>query len=94
MDRFILKTTGERVELPYPLDYEDAADLIGATLLNVVNLPDGHLLLVDESGHPKGLPDNPEATRLYWTACRPGTTHRVAGDVVVVPESDMPDFAR
>lgn len=93
MHRFILKTTGDRVEVPQPLEYDDAADLLGATLLDVVNLGDGRLLLVDESGHPKGLPDNPEATRLYWTVCRPGVTHRVAGDVLVVPTSDLPDFA-
>jgi hypothetical protein len=39
--------------------------------------------------HPEVKPVNPEATALYLANCRPGATHRVVGDVVVVPDSDL-----
>ncbi|GAP37344.1 hypothetical protein ABXN37_19660 [Piscinibacter sakaiensis] len=34
-------------------------------------------------------PVNEEATRLYLANCRPGTTHQIVGDVVVVPDEDF-----
>lgn len=34
-------------------------------------------------------PVNVEATRLYHLNCRPGTTHQIVGDVVVVPDDDF-----
>lgn len=33
-------------------------------------------------------PVNAEATRLYHLDCLPGTTHQIAGDVLVVPDQD------
>lgn len=92
MERFILHCDGRKTPIPEPVDYEDAADLIGATLLNVVDLRDGRMLMVDESGHPKGLPLNPFGTNLYRSVCRPGTTSTVVGDVLVVPAVEFPDF--
>jgi hypothetical protein len=35
------------------------------------------------------FPINDLATDLYLANCRPGTTHRIAGDVVVAPDSDL-----
>lgn len=35
------------------------------------------------------FPINAEATALYLANCRPGTTHRIAGDVVIVPDGDF-----
>lgn len=34
-------------------------------------------------------PLNPEATRLYHMNCKPGVTHQIVGDVVVVPDLDF-----
>jgi len=33
--------------------------------------------------------ENVEATRLYHANCRPGTTHVIVGDVLVVPDMDF-----
>lgn len=35
------------------------------------------------------LPVNHEATRLYHLNCRPGITHQIVGDVVIVPDDDF-----
>lgn len=58
---------------------------IGADCLDSVNLRDGRTMLVDDAGHARGLPINEKATRLYRAVCRPGTTHVIRGDVVIVP---------
>jgi hypothetical protein len=34
-------------------------------------------------------PVNVEATRLYLLNCKPGTTHQIVGDVVVLPDEDF-----
>jgi len=33
-------------------------------------------------------PINARATALYLANCKPGTTHQIAGDVVIVPDDD------
>lgn len=62
-----------------------ARTLIGADCLDSVNLRDGRTMLVDDNGHARGLPINAKATKLYHGVCRPGTTHVIRGDVVIVP---------
>jgi hypothetical protein len=34
-------------------------------------------------------PINPAATRLYHANCKPGTTHKIVGDVVIVFDDDF-----
>ena len=34
-------------------------------------------------------PVNVKATQLYHANCKPGTTHQIIGDVVVVPDEDF-----
>jgi hypothetical protein len=34
-------------------------------------------------------PVNEKATNLYWANCKPGTTHQIVGDVVIVPDDDF-----
>lgn len=63
--------------------------LIGATVLDTVNLRDGRIMLVDDLGHQKARSLNPEATRLYWSVCRPGTTHEIVGDVAIARDEDF-----
>jgi hypothetical protein len=67
----------------------EAEILIGADLLDTVDLRNGRLMLVDDVGHAKNLPDNPEATALYHNICKPGTTHQIRGDVVIGKDKDF-----
>lgn len=91
MKRYVIHPTGAVEALPGQLSYEAIADLIDATLLNHFRLPDGRIVFVDESGHPKRLPLNPEATKLCQSAARPGTRNTIAGAAVVVPGTDFSD---
>ncbi len=34
-------------------------------------------------------PVNQKATQLYWSICKPGTTHRIVGDVAIVNDADF-----
>lgn len=34
-------------------------------------------------------PFNPEATKLYHSVCRPGTTHQIVGDVAIAWDRDF-----
>ncbi len=63
--------------------------LIGADTIDTVNLRNGDVMLVDDAGHAKGLPVNQEATKFYHSVCKPGTTHVIRGNVVVVPDLDF-----
>lgn len=54
-----------------------------------MNLRDGRVMLVDDNGLAKGLPRNPEATRLYHAVCRPGTTQPIVGDVAIALDEDF-----
>lgn len=51
--------------------------------------PPAVVMLVDDLGHPKKLPVNVEATRLYHANCIPGTTHTIRGDVVILLDEDF-----
>ena len=71
-----------------------AKQLIGAQAIDTVVLTrkEGmadEVMLVDDQGHWKKLPENEEATRLYHGVCRPGTTHQIRGDVVIVHDADL-----
>lgn len=48
---------------------------------------EGVTLHLRSIGHRK--PVNQKATELYWANCRPGTTHQIVGDVVIVPDEDF-----
>lgn len=64
------------------------ADSIDTVQLRHMGRP-VHVMLVDDTGAIDGKPVNREATDLYWKNCRPGTTHPICGDVVVVPDHDF-----
>ncbi len=67
----------------------ETEQLIGADILDTVDLRDGRLMFVDDLGHSKDLPSNPEATALYHKICKPGTTHQIKGDVVIGNDKDF-----
>ncbi len=63
--------------------------LIGADCLDIVNLRDGRVMLVDDTGMVDGKPVNPKATELYHSVCRPGTPFSIHGDVAVANDADF-----
>jgi hypothetical protein len=64
-------------------------DLIGATVLDTVNLRDGRVMIVDDLGHKKNLAVNERATKMYHSVCKPGTTHVIRGPVVIARDADF-----
>lgn len=91
--RSLIKADGSRQELESRQSMAEIKRLINASTLDTVNLRHmghpAHVMLVDDLGHDRGLPVNADATRLYHANCRPGATHTIRGDVVVVPDADF-----
>ena len=99
----IIRTDGQQEHVTGRFD--DIAKLIGATTLDTVNLRDGRVMLVDDMGYETRTeerdgvthlvatkarkPFNDTATALYHAICRPGTTHRIVGDVAVIVDADV-----
>ena len=64
--------------------------MIGAPqALDTVNLRDGRVLIVDDTGLIDGRPVNPIATGLYRSVCRPGSDGTIHGDVAVLIDADL-----
>jgi hypothetical protein len=91
--RRLIRANGTTQELTGPHAMSDLHLLLGADALDTVVLrhlgEPRQVMLLDDLGHNKGLPVNVEATKLYHANCRPGTTHQILGDVVVVPDDDF-----
>lgn len=83
----ILRIDGTRE--PFDGDRDALGRAIGADgALDLVNLRDGRFMYVDDLGYDKGLPVNPEATKLYLAICVPGTTHQIVGDVALIESAE------
>lgn len=65
--------------------------LIGAPsgLVDTVNLRDGRVMLVDDTGALDGRPVNKLATEHYRAVCKPGTRVPICGDVAIVLDADF-----
>jgi hypothetical protein len=105
----ILRTNGtrERYEVAPDEALDKIRELIGAKVLDAVNLRDGRVMLVDDHGYavvevkhadyielrPVRMlkPPNAAATALYHATCKPGTTHQIVGDAAVIRDNDLPD---
>lgn len=88
--RKVICADGTEIAPDKPISTTQAAELIGASCLDTVMLSDGvHVMLVDDSGWLRGTPVNEKATALYLQRCRPGTSHTIRGNVVIVPDSDF-----
>ena len=87
--RMILRADGTTEPLEAPAGLEAVNKAIGHAIPFTVRLPDGWMMLGDDNGIAKRLPVNNAATALYHSVCRPGTTNRIHGDVVVTMESDF-----
>lgn len=57
--------------------------------LDTVNLRDGRVLVVDDTGMVDGRPVNVAATALYHAVCRPGTVYEIHGTACVARDEDF-----
>lgn len=85
----VIRTTGEHEwhdvpdKRPFPTLYK----LTGSECFDTVDLRDGRVMLVDDTGMVDGRPVNPEATKLYHGVRK--TTWAIHGDVAVVRDEDF-----
>jgi hypothetical protein len=87
--RKIIRADGTEEQLERTPPASEVRGLIGAETLDTFTLLDRkHVIFVDDEGHAKGLPVNEKATALYHARCKPGTSHTIVGDVVIVPDAD------
>ncbi|WP_237173005.1 hypothetical protein [Paracandidimonas lactea] len=95
--RKLIRTDGTEIHLEGPHALDDVKLMIGADTLEPVMLRHLgnplHVMLIDDAGYLNDLPINQKATELYWENCRPGTTHAIRGDVVIVPDGDYAEIA-
>lgn len=94
--RKLIRTDGVIIKLPQPLTFRQVEELIKADILDTVLLKHmgepAHVMLVDDLGHAKDRPVNPDATLLYWLNCRKDSNPQpIVGDVVVCPDADFED---
>lgn len=93
LERKLIRTDGTETLLNEPLTVNQIAALIGADTLDSFAVRNGSqelfAVMVDDLGYRKELPANVTATGLYWSICKPGTAHKILGDVVLVPDSDF-----
>lgn len=91
--RKLIRTDGTETDLAGQQSIAAVRKLITSDCLDIVALRHmGHpayVMLVDDSGMIDGRPVNVKATQLYHANCVPGTTYRIHGDVVVVPDGDF-----
>jgi len=63
--------------------------MIKAERLDFVDLRDGTVMVVDDTGMLDGKPTNNKGTQLYRGICRPGTLHHIHGDVAILKRSEL-----
>lgn len=94
--RKLIRVDGTETELVGPHAMADIRQMIGADALTSIWMKHMgvplHIMLVDDEGFLKGLPVNVKATELYHANCKPGATHQINGDVVVVPDGDFAEI--
>lgn len=66
---------------------EEIYKAIGCQLIDAVNLRDGRVMLVDDTGLIDRKPVNPRATELYHTVA--ATYMPICGDVALVNDADF-----
>jgi hypothetical protein len=93
MDVQVIRVNGALEQHRLPARERNAirkiSELIGAEGLDVVNLRDGRVMLVDDTGAIDGKPANQKATEIYHAVCRPGTTWAICGDVAIARDNDF-----
>jgi len=84
----LIKADGDAIPFDHVLGIRGVEVLIGAAGLDTINLRDGRVMFVDDLGFDKDKPVNLQATEIYHSVCRPGTTWQIRGDVIVVHDRD------
>ena len=82
----LIRTSGERAEFTRTLTMAEIRQLIGAVVLDTVNLKDGHVLMIDDNGIAAKKPTNPGATFIYQNIRK--STNKIYGDAVIVWDND------
>lgn len=87
----IIRVSGQREEQYHPkwAALMEICKTIGAEGLDTVNLRDGRVMIVDDTGMIDGKPINPEATKLYHAVCVPGNPFSIHGDVAIALDQDF-----
>jgi hypothetical protein len=102
MRAVVLRANGLKEEHTIPkLNYMNTIQkMIGADSLDTVNVFKNAdigpqftmrqpVMVLDDLGYQKELTTNVAATVLYLSICRPGTTHEILGDVVIIDDADF-----
>lgn len=93
----VIHTTGEVKRYAGKLSISNAAAILNTDCLDSVQVGklvpnDVVMFVIDRGWTPDGaplFPINELATQLYLAICRPGTTAKIAGDVVLVHDGDF-----
>lgn len=89
LQRMILRADGTTEPLAAPAGLDAFNRATDEAIPFTVHLLDGWVMLGDDNGIAKGLPVNEAATAIYHSICKPGTTRKVHGDVLVTVEADF-----
>lgn len=76
-------------DIPKQFVWNQLKTILSAEGFDTVNLRDGRVMIVDDTGMIDGKPVNPEATKLYHSICIPGTVHCIHGDVAIALDKDF-----
>lgn len=87
----IFRVSGLREEYEIPKQglLDKVHELIGAKVCDSVNLRNGKVMIVDDTGLIAGKPINPEGTKLYHEKCGGVTPNSIHGDVAICTDNDF-----
>lgn len=85
----IIRVDGSREtrKLAIPRAFDNIEQWIGAQCCTVVNLRDGRVMILDDTGMIDGKPINPEASKIYHAVY--DTPFSIHGDVVIAVDEDF-----
>jgi len=91
--RKLLRTDGTQQELSAPCTTSSLRELIHAESIEFIPLRNlgrlSHVMATDRQGYHKHLPVNVEATRYYLTHSMRTARHKIRGDVVIAPATEL-----
>lgn len=82
----VLSVDGTERSIPGQVSMEELRKIVGGWVgITTCIYQDKRLMMVvNDDGHPLGLPYNRKATELYLAACVHGTSQAIVGDVAVL----------
>jgi hypothetical protein len=97
VNRVLLRTDGTKRELDEPCKASRVRELLHADSVEFIPLrrigDTLHVMVADKLAYHKHLPVNVEATRYYLNHSARTGRHKIRGDVVVVPASELKEAA-